>query len=142
MKKDILISSLNFTPNQGELFRNFANPIYHVGNLNYETGTYQCSNKNLLDYVKKEIRELFDIVVIRGQWDASLSAPMSNAYQELLKTSTEITNFDISLAEDGPLGSKIKNLLHIGLLHYRLPCREWMSLGRCPYPYRILQNRH
>lgn len=65
----------------------------------------------LLDYVKKEIRELFDIVVIRGQWDASLSAPMSNAYQELLKTSTEITNFDTSLSEEGSLGSKIKTLL-------------------------------
>lgn len=65
----------------------------------------------LLNYVKKEIRELFDIVVIRGQWDASLSAPMSNAYQDLLKSSVELLNFDASLAEDGPLGSKIKNLL-------------------------------
>ena len=48
--KDIFISSLNFTPNQGELFRNFANPIYHVGSLDYETGTYQCSKQKLLDY--------------------------------------------------------------------------------------------
>lgn len=65
----------------------------------------------LLEYVKKDIREFFDVVVIRGQWDATLSAPMSNAYQELLKTSDEITNFDNELAEEGSLGIKIKTLL-------------------------------
>lgn len=65
----------------------------------------------ILEYVKKDIRELYDVVVIRGQWDASLSAPMSNAYQELLKTSDEITLFDAELAEEGSLGTKIKTLL-------------------------------
>lgn len=65
----------------------------------------------LLEYVKKNLREFYDIVVIRGQWISSLSAPMSNAYQELLKISDAITNFDNELAEDGPIGSKIKTLL-------------------------------
>ncbi|MCR4734400.1 MAG: DUF5312 family protein [Treponema sp.] len=65
----------------------------------------------LLEYVKKDIREFYDIVVIRGQWDATLSAGMSNAYQELLKVSEEIITFDANLAEDGPMGSKIKTLL-------------------------------
>lgn len=65
----------------------------------------------LLDYVKKDIREYYDVIVIRGQWDSTLSAPMSNAYQELLKTSELITAFDNELAEDGNIGSKIKNLL-------------------------------
>ena len=65
----------------------------------------------LLDYVKKDIREYYDVIVIRGQWDSTLSAPMSNAYQELLKTSELITVFDNELAEDANLGSKIKTLL-------------------------------
>ncbi len=65
----------------------------------------------LLEYVKKDIREFYDVVVVRGQWDASLANPMSNAYQELLKISDEITAFDNDLSEDGTSGLKIKNLL-------------------------------
>ncbi len=65
----------------------------------------------LVEFVKKSIREYYDVVVIRGQWDASLSAPMSNAYQELLKLSDEITSFDEMLAEDGMMGTKVKTLL-------------------------------
>ena len=65
----------------------------------------------LVEFVKKAIREYYDVVVIRGQWDATLSAPMSNAYQELLKLSDEITNFDEMLAEEGPMGVKVKTLL-------------------------------
>ena len=65
----------------------------------------------LVEFVKKAIREYYDIVVIRGQWDATLSAPMSNAYQELLKLSDEITNFDEMMAEEGSMGVKVKTLL-------------------------------
>lgn len=65
----------------------------------------------LLEYVKKDIREFYDVVVVRGQWDASLANPMSNAYQELLKISDEITAFDNDLSEDGTSGLKVKNLL-------------------------------
>ncbi|MCR5063625.1 MAG: hypothetical protein K6A89_10115 [Treponema sp.] len=65
----------------------------------------------LLEFVKTVIREFYDVVVIRGQWDATLSAPMSNAYQELLKASDEITRFDDNFADDGAFGQKIKTLL-------------------------------
>ena len=65
----------------------------------------------LVDFVKKEIREFYDVVIIRGQWDATLSAPFSNSFQELLKTSDEITSFDEKFAEEGPWGMKIKTLL-------------------------------
>lgn len=65
----------------------------------------------LVEFVKKSIREYYDVVVIRGQWDATLSAPMSNAYQELLKLSDEITNFDEMMAEEGTMGIKVKTLL-------------------------------
>lgn len=65
----------------------------------------------LNEYVKKEIREYYEIVVIRGQWDPKLSAPMSNAYQELLKISDEILVFDNNFAEEGPVGAKIKTYM-------------------------------
>lgn len=65
----------------------------------------------ILDFVKTSIREYYDVVVIRGQWDATLSAPMSNAYQELLKLSDEISMFDDTFAEEGPMGMKVKTLL-------------------------------
>ena len=65
----------------------------------------------MIEYLKKDIREFYDVVVVRGQWDASLANPMSNAYQELLKISDEITVFDNDLSEDGGSGLKIKNLL-------------------------------
>lgn len=65
----------------------------------------------LVEFVKSDIREFYDVVVIRGQWDASLSAPFSNSYQELLKTSDEITSFDEAFSEEGSMGIKIKTLL-------------------------------
>ena len=65
----------------------------------------------LVEFVKKAIREYYDVVVIRGQWDATLSAPMSNAYQELLKLSDEVTSFDEMMAEEGSMGIKVKTLL-------------------------------
>lgn len=65
----------------------------------------------LVEFVKKSIREYYDVVVIRGQWDASLSAPISNAYQELLKTSDQITMFDEMFSEEGAMGMKVKTLL-------------------------------
>lgn len=65
----------------------------------------------IVEYVKRDIREYYDVIVIRGQWDAQLSAPLSNAYQELLKISDEISKFDNSMAEAGPVGMKIKTLL-------------------------------
>lgn len=65
----------------------------------------------LIEYLKKDIREYYEVIVIRGQWDSRLSTPMSNAYQELLKTSDDITVFDESFGEEGAMGIKIKTLL-------------------------------
>ena len=81
-------------------------------------GSYQyCSPLSylkafLVDYVKKDVREYCDLVLIRGQWVTnSLSGEMSNAYHGLLEISDKITELDNSLADDGPVGSKIKTLL-------------------------------
>jgi hypothetical protein len=66
----------------------------------------------LLDYTKKDLRELSDILLVRGKWaTAQLSAPMSDAYNKLLELSLKITAFDDSLSEDVDVGLKLKTLL-------------------------------
>jgi len=63
----------------------------------------------LLDYVKRYVRDFADLVLVRGQWvSAALSAPMSEAYHELINLANEITDFDNNLDSDHELGSKIK----------------------------------
>ncbi|MCI1208313.1 MAG: DUF5312 family protein [Treponema sp.] len=66
----------------------------------------------LIEFVKKDIREYADLVLIRGEWATNaLSIPMSDAYNALLEISNQITAFDERLAEDGEIGSKIKTMM-------------------------------
>ncbi|MCK9170439.1 MAG: DUF5312 family protein [Treponema sp.] len=66
----------------------------------------------LLEFVKKNIREYSELILIRGKWTSSqLSSPMSNAYNDLLSASDAISTFDQNIADDGVVGIKIKTLL-------------------------------
>lgn len=65
----------------------------------------------LTQFVKKDLQEYYDIVLIRGQWDTSVAQPMSQAFQNLLGLISKIEDLDSSLAEEGTMGMKIKNLL-------------------------------
>jgi hypothetical protein len=66
----------------------------------------------LIDYFKKDIRELVDILLIRGQWSTNVqSQQMSDGYHALLEVSEQIMQFDDSLADDGELGMKLRNAL-------------------------------
>ena len=66
----------------------------------------------LLEIFKKNIREYYDIVLVRGQWETQpLCTSFSDAYNSLLQTADQIIQFDSELAEDGPIGIKIKTLL-------------------------------
>ena len=63
----------------------------------------------LLDYIKKDLREFADLVLIRGTWSSqTLSTPMSNAYNALLESTEIINKFDDKMAEDGEIGIKLK----------------------------------
>ncbi len=96
-----------------------SNYVYSFNSIleKKELNTYlYCDALNYLkefivNFIKTDVREYTDIVVIRGQWDATLSAPISNGYQELISICDEITAFDLSLAEEGAVGMKIKTLL-------------------------------
>ena len=67
----------------------------------------------LVEYVKKDVREYADLVLVRGKWVTSpLYAEMSDAYNALLEYSEKITMFDKKLSEDdGEYGIKLKTLL-------------------------------
>lgn len=66
----------------------------------------------LLDFVKKDIREFSDLVLIRGTWaNQALSTPMSNAYHALLASSDALLAFDAKIAEDKEIGIKLKTLM-------------------------------
>ncbi len=66
----------------------------------------------LLDYVKKDVREVADLVLVRGKWSTTtLSTPMSEAYHKMLDLSDKIIEFDDTLADGGATAGKLKNLL-------------------------------
>ena len=84
--------------------KNFGGYLYHEP-LSY-------LKQFLLDYTKKEMRELSDILLVRGEWATQqLAAPMSEAYNQLLGVSEQITALDNRLAEGGEWGTKLKTLL-------------------------------
>jgi hypothetical protein len=66
----------------------------------------------LLDYYKRDIRELVNLLLVKGQWVSNaLAAPMSESFHQLMEVSDRLTVFDESLAEDSDRGSKLKVLL-------------------------------
>lgn len=66
----------------------------------------------LVEYVKRDVREYADLVLIRGQWATTpLSQQMSDAYNVILQVSDAITNFDDKMAVDGEVGIKLKTHL-------------------------------
>jgi hypothetical protein len=76
----------------------------HVAALNYLKAF-------LLDYFKKNIREIVDLLLIKGKWSNNQpSQTVSESYHQLLKISEAISRFDEALGEDGELGHKIKNV--------------------------------
>ncbi|MDR1429759.1 MAG: DUF5312 family protein [Spirochaetaceae bacterium] len=63
----------------------------------------------LLDYCKKDIRELCDLFLVRGQWTSQvLSQQMSEGFHTIMAIADEILVFDDKLGEDGENGSRLK----------------------------------
>ena len=64
------------------------------------------------EFLNKEIRELCDILLIRGQWtNNSASRLMSDGFHDVLEVAGEITELDESLSEDGSNGPRIRGAL-------------------------------
>ncbi|MDR2542541.1 MAG: DUF5312 family protein [Treponema sp.] len=64
------------------------------------------------DYIEKEIKEICDIIIIRGQWtNVSMSREMSEALHRLLELQTPINDLDIVMSEDGNDGSRLRSAM-------------------------------
>jgi hypothetical protein len=64
------------------------------------------------EFMAKEIYELCDLILIRGQWtNIPASRDMSEAFHEILDIPKEIRELDESLAEDGSNGPRIKGAM-------------------------------
>jgi hypothetical protein len=96
----------NYTVAKGEVYqRKELSPFTYARGMNYLAVF-------LGDYLEREIHELCDIVLIRGQWtNITYSKEMSEALHQLLELPEEITRFDETLAEDGSEGSRLKAAL-------------------------------
>ena len=92
----------NYTVQLSEPFRrrNLEYFIYAEG-LNY-------LKVFLEDYVEKEIKELCDILLIRGQWtNNTMAKEMSESLHQLLEVSAPIDELDEVLSDDGADGSRL-----------------------------------
>jgi len=66
----------------------------------------------LLDFVKRDIKEIVDLLLIKGQWSTNImSQKLSESFQQLLEISDNLIALDESLSEEGETGSRIKVLL-------------------------------
>jgi len=66
----------------------------------------------LLDYYKRDIRELVNLLLVKGQWVSNaLAAPMSESFHQLMEASERLMAFDESLSEEAEKGVKLKTLL-------------------------------
>ncbi len=66
----------------------------------------------LLNFVKTELRELSDILLVRGKWiDPGQATAMSECFHQLLDCCDKLIEFDRSLAEDVDIGLKLKTML-------------------------------
>ena len=61
-------------------------------------------------YLPASIREVVDLLIIKGKWaNPQPSNQMSEAFHQLLTVAEKIGRFDTDLAEDGELGRRLKN---------------------------------
>ncbi|MDR0323986.1 MAG: DUF5312 family protein [Treponema sp.] len=76
--------------------------FYYAGGLNYLKAFLE-------DYVEKEIKEICDILLIRGQWtNSTMSMEMSDALHRLAGTSEPIAKLDMVMSDDGAEGSRLR----------------------------------
>ncbi len=68
----------------------------------------------LLDYLKGgEMKTTIDLLLIRGQWAATiLSQQLSEAFHQLNSLTDQLLRFDEALAEDGERGAAVKGALY------------------------------
>ncbi len=66
----------------------------------------------MLDYYKRDIRELVNLLLVKGQWVSNaLVQPMSDSFYVLMELSDKLLAFDESLGDEADKGKKLSVLL-------------------------------
>jgi hypothetical protein len=66
----------------------------------------------ILDYLNKEIQELCEILLVRGQWtNNAASRAMSDGFHVVIEAIAEINALDETLSEDGSNGPRLRGAL-------------------------------
>jgi len=102
----VVLRMKNYTEKANVVFaKKMLGGYIHATALNY-------LKAYLIDYFKKDIREIADLLLIRGKWTANIqSQQLSDAYHALLEVSDQILRFDDSLADEGELGARLRSAL-------------------------------
>ena len=102
----VIVRTKNYTDKANIAFaKKMLGGYIHTGALNYLKAF-------LIDYFKKDIREINDILIIRGQWTINVqSQQLSDAYHGLLEVSDALLSFDDSLGEDTEIGARMRSAL-------------------------------
>ena len=96
----------NYIPSNGQIYAQKG-----LGGFEYSQ-PLSYLKQFLLNYTKKEIRELNDILVIRGEWsNSALSKPLSESFHDLMDISSNLIAFDDKLAESSDYGTRLKTFL-------------------------------
>ncbi|MDR0689258.1 MAG: DUF5312 domain-containing protein [Spirochaetaceae bacterium] len=95
-----------YTDKNGEIYRK----------KNLETFTHALGLNYLLafivDYLEKEVQELCDILLVRGQWTNNTSSrEMSDSFHQVMELTEEILALDETLSDKGDNGSRLKGAL-------------------------------
>jgi hypothetical protein len=101
------VNRLKYYTEKGSEFyarKNFEGFLY-PGALNYLKAFY-------MDFSKKDIKELCDLLLIRGQWTSNvLSQQMSEGYHIFMSIADKVNTFDDTLSDTGEHGSRLKNAM-------------------------------
>ncbi len=66
----------------------------------------------LLDYFKRDIKNIVDILLIRGKWATQVaSQQLSESFHAIMDVASALVVFDDQLSEEGEKGQKFKSLL-------------------------------
>jgi hypothetical protein len=66
----------------------------------------------LVDFCKKDIREISDVLLIRGKWSTNISSQqLSEAFYGLMSTADALIAFDEKLSDEGSRGATFAKLL-------------------------------
>ena len=93
----------HYTVSMGEMLRRKnVEPYFYAEGLNYLKAFMD-------DFIEKEVKEISDILLIRGQWtNNTMSKEMSESLHGLLELPPQISDLETVLSEDGTDGSRLR----------------------------------